>query len=149
MAYQKTNWEDLPSKNTPINAANLNKIENELENLDKLSTYSTNETKIGTWIDGKPLYKKTFSFNELQSDGNEHFYDLGIANIKSVTNLYGTYQFSQEDIYVPINFYNFLTKEGTYMFVSNISSTGCRITYNSNLSSTLIYITVEYTKTTD
>lgn len=125
---------------------NYEKRVNEMKNLLK---YSTDEQKVGTWVDGKPIYKKTFSFNELQSDGNEHFYDLGIANIKSVTNLYGTYQFSQEDIYVPINFYNFLTKEGTYMFVSNISSTGCRITYNSNLSSTLIYITVEYTKTTD
>lgn len=126
--------------------ANYEERVNEMKNLLK---YSTDEQKVGTWVDGKPIYKKTFSFNELQSDGNEHFYDLGIANIKSVTNLYGTYQFSQEDIYVPINFYNFLTKEGTYMFVSNISSTGCRITYNSNLSSTLIYITVEYTKTTD
>ena len=125
---------------------NYEKRVNEMKNLLK---YSTDEQKVGTWVDGKPIYKKTFSFNELQSDGNEHFYDLGIANIKSVTNLYGTYQFSQEDIYVPINFYNFLTKEGTYMFVSNISSTGCRITYNRNLSSTLIYITVEYTKTTD
>lgn len=27
MAYTKTNWEDSPSTNTPINAANLNKME--------------------------------------------------------------------------------------------------------------------------
>lgn len=32
MAYTKTNWENLPSTNTPINATNLNKIENELAN---------------------------------------------------------------------------------------------------------------------
>ena len=38
---------------------------------------------------------------------------------------------------------------GTYMFVSNISNTGCNITYNSNLPSDLVYIIVEYTKTTD
>lgn len=35
MAYQKTDWEDLPSTNTPIIASNLNKIENELELVDK------------------------------------------------------------------------------------------------------------------
>ena len=35
MAYSKTNWEDLPSTSTPVNATNLNKIENELVNLDK------------------------------------------------------------------------------------------------------------------
>lgn len=28
MAYNKTNWENLPSTSTPINATNLNKIEN-------------------------------------------------------------------------------------------------------------------------
>lgn len=31
MPYNKTNWENLPSTNSPINAANLNKIEDQLE----------------------------------------------------------------------------------------------------------------------
>lgn len=30
MAYTPTNWQNLPSTNTPINAINLNKVENEL-----------------------------------------------------------------------------------------------------------------------
>ena len=34
MAYTKTNWQDLPSTNTPVNATNLNKIETELKFLD-------------------------------------------------------------------------------------------------------------------
>lgn len=34
MAYTKTNWQDLPDTSTPINATNLNKIEDELEYLD-------------------------------------------------------------------------------------------------------------------
>ena len=40
MAYSKTNWQDLPSTTTPLNATNLNKIENKLQDLDsnKLST---------------------------------------------------------------------------------------------------------------
>lgn len=37
MAYTKTNWQDLPNTTTPINATNLNKIENELELLDRKS----------------------------------------------------------------------------------------------------------------
>lgn len=32
--YVKTNWEDLPNQTTPINASNLNKIENQLEASD-------------------------------------------------------------------------------------------------------------------
>jgi hypothetical protein len=31
MSYTKTVWENLPSTNTPVNATNLNKIENQLE----------------------------------------------------------------------------------------------------------------------
>lgn len=37
MSYTKTNWENLPSTNTPVNASNLNKIENELKLLDEKS----------------------------------------------------------------------------------------------------------------
>ena len=37
MAYTKTTWENLPSTNTPVNATNLNKIENGIkENDEKL-----------------------------------------------------------------------------------------------------------------
>lgn len=38
MAYNKTNWENSPSTNTPINAANLNKIEQGIYDLDQ-TTY--------------------------------------------------------------------------------------------------------------
>lgn len=35
MSYTKTTWENLPSTNTPINATNLNKIENELVRIQR------------------------------------------------------------------------------------------------------------------
>lgn len=38
MAYSKTNWQDLPSTTTPLNATNLNKIENQLEILSSTET---------------------------------------------------------------------------------------------------------------
>lgn len=40
MSYLKTNWQDLPNQTTPVNATNLNKIENELETLDIASSNS-------------------------------------------------------------------------------------------------------------
>ena len=47
MAYSKTNWQDLPSTTAPLNATNLNKIENELSDLDSNKidfSYLTNFT---------------------------------------------------------------------------------------------------------
>ena len=80
MAYQKTNWID---NETPINANNLNKMEQGIEDAAKTGGilagtvvgwngegipegyeevekgYSTTEKLTGeTWIDGKPLYRK-------------------------------------------------------------------------------------------
>lgn len=51
MAYSKTNWQDLPSTSTPINATNLNKIENELESVDKSLKYIGNAPT--DWNDAK------------------------------------------------------------------------------------------------
>lgn len=48
MAYTKTVWEDLPSTNTPLSAANLNKIENELATLDPAVPYTTGTGTINT-----------------------------------------------------------------------------------------------------
>lgn len=81
MAYTRVNWEDLPSTATPRNATNLNKMDIGIKtNDDKLEgntsmgniivagitsttgidNYSTNEIRVGTWIDNKPLYRKVF-----------------------------------------------------------------------------------------
>lgn len=90
MAYQKLNWLNKGETGAiPINKDNLNHMDNGVEtndknigNLSSLSTtnksnlvsainevdnndilkgtYSTNETRIGTWM-GKPLYRKVLS----------------------------------------------------------------------------------------
>lgn len=35
--------------------------------LDKILTYSTSETVIGTWIDGRPIYRKVLKFTGLST----------------------------------------------------------------------------------
>lgn len=92
MAYTKTIWEDLPSTNTPLNATNLNKIENELSALDQSTDYSSTEKVIGSWIDGKSIYRKVI--------------DLGtLPNANTLTISSGI----NEQIY-PIKIYGFATR---------------------------------------
>lgn len=43
----------------------ITSIENRVEDLETSNVYSTSETVIGTWINGKPLYSKTYVTNEV------------------------------------------------------------------------------------
>ena len=40
MAYERVNWENLPSTNTPINKTNLNNMENGIAGIDNIVTGS-------------------------------------------------------------------------------------------------------------
>lgn len=67
MAYTKTNW--VNGGTPPISAANLNNIENGIYNCDNainhMATYSTSEIPVGTWIDGKTIYRKVIDLGQI------------------------------------------------------------------------------------
>lgn len=71
---EKIIFEDFPSIETPINAENLNEIQTNVENaineVDNKFNYSTEEKKIGIWVDGKPLYKRVLLGTLPSLDGN-------------------------------------------------------------------------------
>ena len=46
-------------------------LENEKSKLNKLSTYSTEETVVGTWEDGRPLYRKYIDIGNLASSNSK------------------------------------------------------------------------------
>lgn len=76
MAYTKQVWRDLETGGTPITAERLNHIEDGIEensnNWDSISHYSTTETPTGkTWIDGKPIYRKVIKFGAMT--GNNRY----------------------------------------------------------------------------
>lgn len=66
--------DDLTStSSTDALSANMGRELNEkIENIDVLEEYSTEETKIGTWIDGKPIYRRVveFTFSSTQNAWN-------------------------------------------------------------------------------
>lgn len=103
--------------------------------------YSTEEVKIGTWIDGKPLYRKCFSF--LYSDSTLNTYKT-VAKVEEPidipAHIFGTRLNNTKACYsIPnIAIMIRITSDGEIQIYQ--SSTGWSGTY---------YVTVEYTKTTD
>lgn len=106
--------------------------------------YSTEETKIGTWIDGKPLYRKTIVANfELQFATQVTCYDVrhNISNIDKVVHS----EMTDGTKHIPN-----LSMSGGTTTIDYVSSTMIEIRYiNDSWSSRDWYITLEYTKTTD
>lgn len=139
MAYTKTTW---VNGETPINADNLNKIENQLEtntnDINALNTYSTSEQRIGTWINGKPIYRKTFVVSI-----TGHYVTVGnIPNLDIITSC-NSYLHRDGDEYHSIN--NWGKNDQDYGVTYRHNND---IAFDSSYKGTL-YITLEYTKTTD
>ena len=157
MAYVKTIWENLPSESTPINASNLNKIENgiydnsvNIDNingeLDTLTTYSTDEQVIGTWVDNKPIYRKCFYVSSFPNN-TESKIDVSTSNIDFVVKLYG---FAKTDIAgnkingSPINGSRYNASYGTFdVFLDNDEIS---IVTGMDRTNYYGYIILEYTK---
>lgn len=47
------------------------------------TTYSENEQRIGTWIDGKPIYRKVITYTGIIKEGNNEF-KHGIQNLELI-----------------------------------------------------------------
>lgn len=67
MAYERVNWENLPSTNTPVNADNLNKIETGLNALNNNAhTYFFANTDGNTCLSGwRDTLQKSYTFTGL------------------------------------------------------------------------------------
>ena len=102
------------------------------------SNYSTNEQKIGKWIDGKPLYRKTI---ETIVNNQEQTISLGFS-IDKLKKVEGGLDNGNQVI--PFGF----NDTGNYCCVF-IQKTNKSLYYKSSWSKGTLYITLEYTKTTD
>lgn len=58
----KVGGEEVPKTENVESTSTLNAYS--CDYINKLNTYSTEETIIGTWIDGKPLYRKVLQFTD-------------------------------------------------------------------------------------
>ena len=154
MAYERVNWENLPSKNTPVNADNLNKMDVGINSKqDKLTAgtgieitgtkiinnlnanYSIEEQVIGEWIDGKPLYRIVASINLQNYTSWTNL--VHISNLKRVINIYGSLNNINIPRYESPSYFTQFLYENNYIKVMCNGNTGSG------------YLVIEYTKTTD
>ena len=122
-----------------------------------IPVFSTTETVVGTWIDNRPLYMKTYTQPiTVTSSGYDVKFDHGLTNIGIMflgnnSFIAPTNDMSQS---YPINYTN--TSSNTYsnLLRTNISTNGKIRTLNnggifSNGTEITVVINVFYTKTTD
>lgn len=110
---------------------------------ESLDVYSTEEKRIGTWIDGKPLYRKTVSANSTTGSWHTVVPDF-IPGYSLLVSLFGTVEANMsEGKYFPLPY-------SSDMSFGVNSSGGLQVNaanqawYNKNL-----IVTAIYTKTTD
>ena len=114
--------------------------------------YSEEETIVGTWIDGRPIYRRTLQITSPNTlNTYENVYDCSNFNIELVTNLYGTMigTPSGGKFNVPINYYYGSGETGDvgistyYNFGSHSIKMGVNHQHYIN---NICYIHIEYLK---
>ena len=108
--------------------------------------YSTSEIRIGTWIDGKPLYRKTIIFENLNLHDSEIALSINVPNAY-IRDLKNGFFVMTTGYRFPLNTY-WKYSQAVSTIISNDNQSILIWCDEQNTVSSLI-ISVEYTKTTD
>lgn len=113
----------------------------------KVNNYSLEEQKVGTWIDGKPLYQKTIECT-IPSNITGNYLTLTSLDIEieNIININGYIHYSDE-YYIPLNMPKVTQTEYYCGVWANTNEV--YIQTSSNYANSKAYITIQYTKTTD
>lgn len=115
-----------------------------------IGKYSTDEIRVGTWIDGKPIYQKTFKITNPTTGGKDVTYDMGIGTIGTMVNIKYTLHALQNSNFYDISGNWYWTSTGNNHYVI-YNATDKKIHYligsdwASNANNYIIF-TVQYTK---
>ena len=139
----KSNIEILVNDDSTLWDKGTDIVVKELATMDRVDRYLNYETPIGTWIDGKPIYRKVVDCGALP---NKDAKDVshGIVNIDTVTNIYGIA--IGGNISIPLPFADSASDGSVSAYRRGEL---IRITTATDRTSfTESYIIIEYTKTT-
>lgn len=107
------------SENIPVTANNLNEMQNIINNNiseEVLDVYSTSEQIIGTWIDGRPVYRVTVETTTPSTSGSWKEIYTG-HNVNNITKYGGYYVRSSLKFAIPLN-----TNDRNFWFSVNSSN---------------------------
>ena len=143
---EKINFNDLPSTDTPINSSNLNQlqtnVENEINVVNKKFNYSTSEQRIGTWIDGKDLFRRVYNCGKLTNAGTTTV-STGLSNVNYI-------DMSGVAIYIGVGStgwpYKMSTGSSPTVVGVDILEDKIRVQAVADLSAYTGYVTILYTK---
>lgn len=114
-----------------------------------ITTYSTTETRVGTWIDGKPIYRKVINFGNLPNSTYKRI-SHNIDNIETIINIGG---YATEVGISTKNFYplplQYKGEDSDYNAEVVANNTYVTISASKDRSNYVAYVILEYTKTTD
>lgn len=144
-----------------VKADDMNEIKSVVNNNDtafqglqtdfeEACTFSnTTEQIIGTWINGKPIYRKVVAVNFGASGSTSTTTNHNIANIDEVTHFYLKWYDTTDKVW----YVNYRDIGAThYVFLNNVSTTSVMVmqsTLNWQGRTSNRYCVIEYTKTTD
>ena len=119
------------------------------DNID-CATYSTTEQVVGTWIDGKPIYRKALSFNN-QALNTSVSLNTGINNMKNCIKMSMLFNDASTGISMSSPL---ISSDNTSLLEAILLNSGAKIGFRgtdqwgATTSRTVLFV-IEYTKTTD
>ena len=122
-------------------SANMGKELNEKLN------YSTEEKVVGTWNNGKPIYRKVVQYNKPSTGGvNINLSDFGITNVENIWLNHNSFLKSVDNEFKPVNN---VEASNIFSYCNFPSTTQIRLNTNNHYLTGMWNLIIEYTKTTD
>ena len=139
---------DNLTSTSSTNALSANQGKTLNEKIDKSTTYSTNEQAIGTWIDGKTIYRKVIDFGTLPNNERKTV-DHNISSIDKFIKVEGIATRSDDTKFSQSLPLVYMNSESTYNTTLGVDTTSVEIRTTEDRSMFKAYVTIEYTKTTN
>lgn len=115
------------------------------ETPDPAFDYSETEAEIGTWIDGRPLYRKTFAVGDMPNNTTKNVETLTVEEVKQ---LYGVCAAKAEGS-IDMRPLPMVDSNASNNIRVDVTSSVLQIISHADWSSYTGYLTIVYTKSTD